>query len=115
MGLMTDPKTQATLSAFISRFYKIGSVLCYVAGIAYMLALAYPTLNAGTYFSENALLPGLVDREYSDASYNVDQRAEAYKKVIDSDDRMPVEYLKAMFTEIGLTPTPRISLSIIHS
>ncbi|XP_033632798.1 glycosylphosphatidylinositol anchor attachment 1 protein-like isoform X1 [Asterias rubens] len=102
MGLMTDPKTQATLSAFISRFYKIGSVLCYVAGIAYMLALAYPTLNAGTYFSENALLPGLVDREYSDASYNVDQRAEAYKKVIDSDDRMPVEYLKAMFTEIGL-------------
>ena len=32
----------------------------YVAGVIYLFALAYRGLNDGTYFSENALLPGLV-------------------------------------------------------
>ena len=100
MGLMTDPNTQATLATFISRFHKPGSLLCYVAGVAYMLALAYPTLNAGTYFSENALLPGLVDREYSESSYNVDLQADEYKKVIANNDGIPVGYLETKFTEL---------------
>ncbi|XP_038046352.1 glycosylphosphatidylinositol anchor attachment 1 protein-like [Patiria miniata] len=102
MGLMTDPYTQAVLATFIGRFHKVGSLLCYVAGVAYMLALAYPTLNAGTYFSENALLPGLVDREYADSSYNVEQLAEEYKKVIDGGEGLPVAYMETKFTQLGL-------------
>ena len=35
-------------------------VLSYLAGVAYLFALAFRGLNDGTYFSENALLPGLV-------------------------------------------------------
>ena len=35
-------------------------LLSYVAGVVYFLALAYRGLNDATYFSENALLPGLV-------------------------------------------------------
>ncbi|XP_022080896.1 glycosylphosphatidylinositol anchor attachment 1 protein-like isoform X1 [Acanthaster planci] len=102
MGLMTDPKTQAFLSNFISRFHKAGSLLCYLAGMAYMLALAYPPLNAGTYFSENALLPGLVDREYGDNSYNVEQLAEEYKRAVESIEGLPVRYMETKFTELGL-------------
>ena len=58
MGLLTNPKTRAKLISIISRFCNPLCFLCYVVGVCWFFALAYRPLNAGTYFSENALLPG---------------------------------------------------------
>ena len=60
MGLLTNPKTRARFISLIRRFCNPLCILCYIIGIVWFLALAYHPLNAGTYFSENALLPGRV-------------------------------------------------------
>ena len=36
----------------------------YIAGVIWLVALVHPSLNNSTYFSENALLAGMVDTEY---------------------------------------------------
>jgi hypothetical protein len=38
--------------------------LLYVAGVVYLAGIVWPAFNDRTYFSENALLPGLVDDEF---------------------------------------------------
>uniref|UniRef100_A0A914XH57 Glycosylphosphatidylinositol anchor attachment 1 protein n=1 Tax=Plectus sambesii TaxID=2011161 RepID=A0A914XH57_9BILA len=38
--------------------------LLYVAGLIYLACIVWPSFNDRTYFSENALLPGLVDDEF---------------------------------------------------
>lgn len=51
----------------ISLLRSWSNVLCgllYLAGVVYFGCLVYPAFNAKTYFSENALLPGLVDEEF---------------------------------------------------
>ena len=58
MGLLTDTKQRQVLVRLILKYHQKLSVLLYIAGLAWFLALAYRPLNAGTYFSENALLPG---------------------------------------------------------
>ena len=58
MGLLTDTKQRQVLVHLILKYHQKLSVLLYIAGLAWFLALAYRPLNAGTYFSENALLPG---------------------------------------------------------
>lgn len=60
MGLMSDPKKRQKILDVISKYNNKLCVLCYVAGAIWFLALAYQPLNARTYFSENALLPGMI-------------------------------------------------------
>ncbi len=59
MGLLTNPKTREKISHIISRYNNKLCCLSYLVGLGWFLALAYQPLNAGTYFSENALLPGM--------------------------------------------------------
>jgi len=42
--------------------------LLYVAGIVYMFLLPHENFNLRSYFDENALMAGLVRREYADLS-----------------------------------------------
>jgi len=58
MGLLTNPQARARISQLVSKYNNIISCLCYVAGVLGFLALAHKNVNAGNYFSENALLPG---------------------------------------------------------
>ena len=58
MGILTNPQTREKLVGVISRFNNKLCVICYIVGVAWFAALAYKPMNAGTYFSENALLPG---------------------------------------------------------
>ncbi|XP_070574447.1 glycosylphosphatidylinositol anchor attachment 1 protein-like [Ptychodera flava] len=101
MALLSDPKQREKLTRLIKKYYFKFSVLCYLAGIVWMLALAYKPLNAGTYFSENALLPGLVERQFysdQDASEYVRQVLDAVKK----EKAMPVDWLKENMQQLGL-------------
>ncbi|CAG0920036.1 unnamed protein product [Notodromas monacha] len=43
--------------------------LFYFVGLGWMISLCYAPFNAGTYFSENALLPGLVDPTFREEQY----------------------------------------------
>lgn len=59
MGLLSNPKSRQKIVGAITKYNNILCAVCYVVGIIWFLALAYPPLNAKTYFSENALLPGI--------------------------------------------------------
>ena len=43
------------------------SWLCFLAGIVFLFVLPHPIYNEKTYFSENALLPGLVTGQFDQA------------------------------------------------
>ena len=58
MGLLSNPKTREKIVGVLKNHGNKLCILCYVAGLVWFFALAYKPLNAGTYFSENALLPG---------------------------------------------------------
>ncbi|XP_061197375.1 glycosylphosphatidylinositol anchor attachment 1 protein-like [Saccostrea echinata] len=102
MGLLTDPKRQKKIVDVISKYNNILCVLCYVAGVAGFLALAYQPFNGATYFSENALLPGLVTNEFY-AEMNLNAIAAELKEEFNKDKRkVPREWIYNHFREIGL-------------
>jgi hypothetical protein len=55
--------------------------MCSCSGVAFLLVLPHPLYNQRTYFSENALLPGLVTAEFSE-----ERAAKRYVKGIVSRD-----------------------------
>lgn len=62
MGILTDSHQTPGKRKFRKYLIKFKSFLCtllYIAGIAYFCSLAHPSRNNATYFSENALLPGI--------------------------------------------------------
>ncbi|XP_071116541.1 glycosylphosphatidylinositol anchor attachment 1 protein-like [Haliotis cracherodii] len=102
MGLLTDPKQRQRLVAVISKYNQKLSILLYMAGLVWFLLLAYQPLNASTYFSENALLPGLVENEfYNDAeisNFNK-QLMEQLKK---DEKTTPKDWIYEQFQSFGL-------------
>ena len=103
MGLLTDPKMQATVSRLISKYHIFVSVLLYIVGIVYMLSLAHYPLSANTYFSENALLPALVEREYRserDTKNYVTELQEASRDM--PKGSIPSNWLTGQLMAIGL-------------
>ena len=67
MGLLTDPNRSNS-----GIFGKIASVatqlswLLFLLGVAFIFVMPHPEFSHKTYFSENALLPGLVKGDYVD-------------------------------------------------
>ncbi|CAH1778784.1 unnamed protein product [Owenia fusiformis] len=102
MGLLTDEKQRERFITVISKYGNKLCVLCYMAGLAWFLALAYKPFNAGTYFSENALLPGLVEPEFRHGN-DADRYFNDLKTEVKKDKRkMPVEWLADRFRDNGL-------------
>ncbi|XP_063699998.1 glycosylphosphatidylinositol anchor attachment 1 protein [Culicoides brevitarsis] len=66
MGLLTDPSVVQQRKYFVKVLIQYGRRICfllYLAGVVWFGCLAHNDLNTATYFSENALLPGLVYSE----------------------------------------------------
>ncbi|XP_048779631.1 glycosylphosphatidylinositol anchor attachment 1 protein-like [Ostrea edulis] len=102
MGLLTDPKRQKKIVDVISKYNNILCVLCYLCGVVGFMALAYQPFNGATYFSENALLPGLVTNEFY-AEINMNALAAELKQEFNKDKRkVPREWIYNHFREIGL-------------
>lgn len=103
MGLLTDPSSeQGRATKLLLRFHTKISVLLYLTGVIWFCSLAYPSMNASTYFSENALLPGLVTSEFNEAA-----AAERFLKDLHDEmdrypDSVPYSWLLAKFEQIGL-------------
>ncbi|XP_064640517.1 glycosylphosphatidylinositol anchor attachment 1 protein-like [Lineus longissimus] len=102
MGFLTGTSSRARIVRVVLKSHRILTFLCYFGGIAGFLAMAYFPFNNRTYFSENALLQGLVDDNFNlpaDAKTYYDQFMEEVKK---TDSEIPHKWLKSKFREIGL-------------
>ncbi|MPC13666.1 Glycosylphosphatidylinositol anchor attachment 1 protein [Portunus trituberculatus] len=85
MGLLTDPgMDRSPLPALLERHHWPLCVCLYICGCLWFLSLAHNALNHGTYFSENALLPGLVQGDFqgdSEALHYLQVSSEGFKGV----------------------------------
>lgn len=65
MGLLTDPgKSDKFAKVLVNHHLKLSAV-SFVVGLGWLLCLVDDNFNMKTYFSENALLPGLVLPEFT--------------------------------------------------
>jgi len=106
MGLLTDPNTGAggasKIVNIIIKYHKIFSWLLYVGGVVFLLVLAHPIYNERTYFSENALLPGLVTGGYDQERSAVDYASHLVEENKKYPGHAPFPWLEAQFKQLGL-------------
>lgn len=107
MGLLSNPKTRNKIANLIAKYNNRLCVLCYLVGVIWFLALAHVQLNARTYFSENALLPGLVDPDFQHGHGSGDYFQELKSIVKDrkpeaEEFQIPSEWLVQKFAELRL-------------
>lgn len=107
MGILTSPtntQKKLKLRKFLINYRSFICSLLYIAGIVYFCSLAEPTRSNPTYFSENALLPGLV---YSEIRSDTTNYALAMSDELDRErethrNSMPAAWILAKFRQIGL-------------
>ncbi|XP_031830500.1 glycosylphosphatidylinositol anchor attachment 1 [Nomia melanderi] len=103
MALLTDPGAgSGKIIKFLLRWERPLCFLFYISGIIWLLLLALPTFNDNTYFSENALLPGLVTKES-----NLEQTSKHYYRELIHEmkrypDTMPYAWLAAKLNQLQL-------------
>ncbi|KAK3581097.1 hypothetical protein CHS0354_033886 [Potamilus streckersoni] len=103
MGLLSNPKQRQKIIDAVSKYNNKLCVLCYVVGVGWFLALASPYLNAQTYISENALLPGVVGNEFHFADFEVDAVLKELEGELQKDKgKLPRDWLYRQFRMIGL-------------
>ncbi|CAH0696168.1 unnamed protein product [Spodoptera exigua] len=106
MGLLSDPDVGSVKWVrLLKRVHGPVCFLCYVGALVWFALLGHREFNNETYFSENALLPGLVTNEF-----NAEQTANQYFNELvqelqmnyeDIDD-MPVPWLVGKMSQIHL-------------
>ena len=104
MGLLTDPRTKnMELIKFILKWEKYLTFLMYVGGIVGTMLLSTPTFSENTYFSENALLPGLVTKEsnlmHASKLFHQELIRELERQ---RGDQLPSSWLAARFRQLHL-------------
>uniref|UniRef100_A0A2H1VTF8 SFRICE_024866 n=1 Tax=Spodoptera frugiperda TaxID=7108 RepID=A0A2H1VTF8_SPOFR len=106
MGLLSDPDVGSVKWVrVLKRVHGPVCFLCYVGALVWFVLLGHREFNNETYFSENALLPGLVTNEF-----NAEQTANQYFNELHSElqanyeetDEMPVPWLVGMMSHIHL-------------
>lgn len=103
MGLLTDPNSgQGDLIKTIIKHNSKICTLLFITSIVWFCALAYAPLNNKTYFSENALLPGLVQSEFRDTNYAKTIYQELMDEMEKYDNNIPYPWLLAKFQQLGL-------------
>ena len=103
MGLLTSDSSQKTsvLATLLTHHWAKLSVLSYLSGLVVSVFLL--TQSDRTYFSDNALLPGLVQREFTLSQF-ADQTLEALNKVSEQlpEDEIPYSWLSSELRQLGL-------------
>ncbi|KAJ9593199.1 hypothetical protein L9F63_015244, partial [Diploptera punctata] len=103
MGLLTDPGAgRGKLTQLLVTYHNKLCILLYVGGVAWFLILAHDNFNAGTYFSENALLPGLVKGEFDKEALAKTYQSELLDEAARYPDGVPYSWLLAKFRQINL-------------
>lgn len=103
MGLLTDPSSgKGKFTKLLLKYYNKLCILMYCSGIIWFCALAEPSMNANTYFSENALLPGLVKSQFREDREAIRYHEELLDEMKKYDKSLPYPWLLAKFRQIGL-------------
>ncbi|KAL4717697.1 hypothetical protein ACJJTC_000846 [Scirpophaga incertulas] len=106
MGLLSDPEYGSVKWVkILKKIYRPLCFLCYVGAIVWFAMLGDQDFNNETYFSENALLPGLVTNEF-----NGEQAANQFFKEFqdelqdkyDDTDEIPVPWFVAKMSQLHL-------------
>lgn len=102
MGLMNDSKNRKKMSAMLVRHYQKVIFLSFICGIVWLALLASDVFNNKTYFSENALLPGLVVREFNPRS-SLNRLLDSLKEEASAHPAdMPSAWIQGQFRQLGL-------------
>jgi glycosylphosphatidylinositol transamidase len=103
MGLLTSDRNEKTsvLAKLLTKHYGKLSLLSYLIGLTVCGLLLLESER--TYFSDNALLPGLVQREFT-LSQLANETLQALNKVSDNyiENQIPYEWIISQFKQIGL-------------
>ncbi|XP_059470243.1 glycosylphosphatidylinositol anchor attachment 1 protein [Neocloeon triangulifer] len=103
MGLLTDPGAgRGKFSQYLVHYHSRLCLLMYLGCIVWFLLLVYEPYNAGTYFSENALLPGLVKGEFNDKHVAKGLYEELKTEAERYPNDMPYTWLRSKMRQIGL-------------
>lgn len=113
MGLLTDPNTgPGVFMRNLTKFQSFLYILLYLGGVAWLLILSHPKMGNETYFSENALLPGLVKTQFSESQTAGNFYRELVEEMDAHEDAIPYSWLLAKFRQMGLeTYTHNFSLT----
>ncbi|XP_053617856.1 glycosylphosphatidylinositol anchor attachment 1 protein [Plodia interpunctella] len=106
MGLLSDPEYGSVKWVkLLKRVHGPLCFLCFVGALVWFVMLGNKEFNNETYFSENALLPGLVTNEFNAESsakkYFNDLTMELEDKYSDSEE-IPVPWLVAKMSQLHL-------------
>ncbi|XP_015921772.1 glycosylphosphatidylinositol anchor attachment 1 protein [Parasteatoda tepidariorum] len=99
MGLLSDTKSRKKLTDVLIQHYEKLISLSFIIGIVWFCLLASDVFNNKTYFSENALLPGLVVREFNPRS-SLSRRLDALNE--ESKLKSPFVWIQGQFRQLGL-------------
>lgn len=103
MGLLTDPGAgSGKVTQLLVTYHSKLCVLLYIAGVVWFMILAHEHFNAGTYFSENALLPGLVKGEFDEDAVAKVYQSELLDEAARYPDGLPYSWLLAKFRQLNL-------------
>lgn len=103
MSLLTsdDSKKTSQMIRHVVNYYVLLSIISYLAGLAYFASLIHQPDKS--YFSDNALLPGLATREfiYSQLTTEYLFQLENVTKISSGEGKLPIQYLKEEFSKHG--------------
>jgi len=103
MGLLTSDRSEKTsvLANTLTKHYGKLSLLSYLSGLVVSVLLL--SSSDRTYFSDNALLPGLVQREFTLSSL-ANETLQSLNKVSEDymENQIPYEWIISQFRQIGL-------------
>ncbi|XP_012253852.2 glycosylphosphatidylinositol anchor attachment 1 protein [Athalia rosae] len=103
MGLLTDPRAgNGVVIKFLMKWEQLLCATLYTNGILLFMSLAYPQFNDNTYFSENALLPGLVTNGFDEECAAKRFHDELLAEMKDYPEEMPYPWILAKFHQLNL-------------
>lgn len=106
MGLLSDPEYGSVKWVrILKRIHRPLCFVCYIAALVWFFMLANREFNNETYFSENALLPGLVTNEFNgeyDAKQYFNELLQELQDKYEDTDEIPVPWLVAKMSQLHL-------------
>lgn len=106
MGLLSDPEYGSLKWVkILKKIHFLLCFVCYIAAIAWFFMLANREFNNETYFSENALLPGLVTNEFNgehSANLFYTEFLQELREKYDETDEMPIPWLVGKMSQLHL-------------
>lgn len=101
MGVLMNTSQNTKLLALIEKQNNKICFISYLAGLVCFGFLAWDGCNNKTYFSENALLPGLVQRNFHLSNF-ADRLLESLKEEAKNHVSLPMAWLQGQFCQLGL-------------